>query len=162
MAVPKSMARRRSASSYEGSHAKVRQGTETPAGKQPAYAFGVLLGQHPGAGWLPKRATSMTRRNGNRESIVPSRQEHERGVSAPIRAVVAAATGTETTTGRKPSIRRPILASSGDAWPPKLQHVASAIVDGTQLPEDSARDGIRNTYSPLDMNGSHVETRDWD
>jgi len=50
MAVPKSMACRRSASRYEGSHAKVRQGTETPVGNQPANAFGVLLRQHPGAG----------------------------------------------------------------------------------------------------------------
>jgi hypothetical protein len=55
MAVPKSMVYRRSASRYEGSHAKVRQWTETLAGNQPANTFGVLLRQHSGAGVVARK-----------------------------------------------------------------------------------------------------------
>ncbi|HME52153.1 MAG TPA: hypothetical protein VKM55_08040 [Candidatus Lokiarchaeia archaeon] len=102
-------------------------GDRSTAGNKPADQLGVPLDQPPGVG-------SVTRKGDVNNQVLPVTwyrlflHDRRKNVVYPHRYEQWSlrATGTETRTSRNSSIRRPILASTGDAWPPKLQLVASA------------------------------------
>jgi hypothetical protein len=147
MAVPKSMACRRSASRYEGSHAKVRQWTKSPVGNQPANAFGVLLRQHPGAG--------VVARKGNVDNIMCVDRAFTTGARTwCIR--------TDKSNGRcvRPGLKRkraenrrfgvPSLRPPGMHGRQSYSKWRRQQLDGTLLSDDITRDGI-GTRIPLSI-----------
>jgi len=156
--------------SIDSSHAQVRQESKMPCRIRTGSGAQAPKGMRSSA--LPAsrcwHGCSKGRRRkhpgptGTEDSIVLSRRENERGVSELIRAMAAAC-------GRDRNENEPKFADSAShpcALRGRMATTATASGIGNCWTEPGCPMKLLATEQehkfPLDMNGSHVETRDWD